>query len=183
MKKQRGITLIALVVTIVVLLILAGVSIAMLKGDNGIITKATEARQKTKIANIQEEVDLWKDERKMDKLTSSSNAPTLNELLDNLENRNLITSEQKSEIHENGELTIDDQTIVFAELITFYITCNGDELTYKVEKGTTWKEFIIAENPIAPSTGRLFNILNDGEIGTCNGSCSDRGVPRRCYYY
>ncbi len=43
MKNQKGITLIALVVTIVVLLILAGTSIAMLGGDNGIITNAQEA--------------------------------------------------------------------------------------------------------------------------------------------
>ena len=44
MKNQRGITLIALVVTIVVLLILAGTSIAMLTGDNGIIKRAQQAR-------------------------------------------------------------------------------------------------------------------------------------------
>ena len=40
MKKEQGITLIALVVTIVVLLILAGVSISMLTGENGIVTQA-----------------------------------------------------------------------------------------------------------------------------------------------
>ena len=39
-KKQRGITLIALVVTIIVLLILAGVSVSMLTGQNGILTNA-----------------------------------------------------------------------------------------------------------------------------------------------
>lgn len=43
MRNQKGITLVALVVTIVVLLILAGTSIAMLKGDNGIITNAQAA--------------------------------------------------------------------------------------------------------------------------------------------
>lgn len=43
MKNQKGITLIALVVTIVVLLILAGTAIAMLQGDNGIITNAQKA--------------------------------------------------------------------------------------------------------------------------------------------
>lgn len=43
MRNQKGITLVALVVTIVVLLILAGTSIAMLKGDNGIITNAQKA--------------------------------------------------------------------------------------------------------------------------------------------
>lgn len=39
MKKQKGITLIALVITIIVLLILAGISIATLTGENGILRK------------------------------------------------------------------------------------------------------------------------------------------------
>lgn len=43
LKGQKGITLVALVVTIIVLIILAGVSIALVLGDNGIITKAKEA--------------------------------------------------------------------------------------------------------------------------------------------
>ena len=51
-KKQRGITLIALVVTIVILLILAGISLNIVLGNNGIITKAQEA----KIANNQSTV-------------------------------------------------------------------------------------------------------------------------------
>ena len=44
LKNNKGITLIALVITIIVLLILAGVSIAMLTGGNGLLTKAAEAR-------------------------------------------------------------------------------------------------------------------------------------------
>ena len=47
MKKNKGITLVALVVTIVVLLILAGVSINLVLGDNGIIVKAKEAKRKS----------------------------------------------------------------------------------------------------------------------------------------
>ena len=43
-KKERGITLIALVITIIVLLILAGVSIAMLTGQNGILTQANKSK-------------------------------------------------------------------------------------------------------------------------------------------
>lgn len=46
-KKDKGITLIALVVTIIVLLILAGVSIAMLAGQNGILTRTSEAKEET----------------------------------------------------------------------------------------------------------------------------------------
>ena len=47
MKNQKGITLIALVITIIVLLILAGVSIAMLTGDNGILSNAQKAQTNT----------------------------------------------------------------------------------------------------------------------------------------
>ena len=50
MKRERGITLIALVITIIVLLILAGVSIAMLTGQNGILTQAQKAKNETEKA-------------------------------------------------------------------------------------------------------------------------------------
>jgi len=58
LKQQNGITLIALVITIIVLLILAGVSIAMLTGDNGIITQAKLAKEKTEEAQRKEEQEL-----------------------------------------------------------------------------------------------------------------------------
>ncbi len=54
MRNQRGITLIALVITIIVLLILAGVSIAMLTGENGILTRASTAADETALANGKE---------------------------------------------------------------------------------------------------------------------------------
>ena len=57
-RISNGITLIALVITIVILLILAGVTIATLKGDNGILTKASEAEIMTIIGAVKEEIDL-----------------------------------------------------------------------------------------------------------------------------
>ena len=57
-SKQNGITLIALVITIVVLLILAAVSIATLTGQNGILTRATDAQEETEIAEEKEKVEL-----------------------------------------------------------------------------------------------------------------------------
>ena len=57
-KANRGITLIALVVTIIVLLILAGVAIATLTGDNGLLTKAGDARNTSRDAEIEEEIRL-----------------------------------------------------------------------------------------------------------------------------
>ena len=50
MKKNKGITLIALVITIIVLLIIAGVSIAMLTGENGILIQAIKAKENTEQA-------------------------------------------------------------------------------------------------------------------------------------
>lgn len=57
-KSEIGITLIALVVTIIVLIILAGVSIAMLVGENGIITQAQRAAQETEIKGDEEKIRL-----------------------------------------------------------------------------------------------------------------------------
>ena len=53
MKNQKGITLIALVITIIVLLILAGVSIAMLTGENSILVKAKSAGVESDKANLE----------------------------------------------------------------------------------------------------------------------------------
>ena len=58
MKNQKGITLVALVVTIIVLIILAGISINLLLGENGLITKAQEAKKQQKIAEIKEKISL-----------------------------------------------------------------------------------------------------------------------------
>ena len=57
-RKNQGITLIALVITIIVLLILAGVAIAMLSGENGILKKATEAKTRTEESSLYEQIKL-----------------------------------------------------------------------------------------------------------------------------
>ena len=67
LKEKSGITLIALVITIIVLLILAGVSIAMLTGDNGILTQATEAKEKNTIGEEEERISLALQSLKMKK--------------------------------------------------------------------------------------------------------------------
>ena len=58
MRSQKGITLIALVITIIVLLILAGVSIAMLTGQNGVLTRAGEAKDDTAKAEAVERINM-----------------------------------------------------------------------------------------------------------------------------
>ena len=62
MKEQKGITLIALVITIIVLLILAGVSIAMLTGDNGLLTKSTQAADDNAIGAVKDEISIAEQE-------------------------------------------------------------------------------------------------------------------------
>ena len=57
-KQKNGITLIALVITIIVLLILAGVSIAMLTGQNGILTQAQNAKTTTADKSAEEKIKL-----------------------------------------------------------------------------------------------------------------------------
>ena len=68
-RNERGITLIALVVTIVVLLILAGVSISMLTGENGIITQAQQSKLQTEIGKEKEYITLSVSAVKGDKVS------------------------------------------------------------------------------------------------------------------
>jgi len=58
LKNNKAITLVALVVTIIVLIILAGVSISLILGDNGIVTKAKEAKQNMQVAANEEQASL-----------------------------------------------------------------------------------------------------------------------------
>ena len=84
MKRNKGITLIALVITIIVLLILAGVAIAMLSGENGILRKATEAKIKTKQAQLDEQVKLSQMEA-----ASNLNGITHTEKIASMENKEI----------------------------------------------------------------------------------------------
>ena len=65
LNKNRGITLIALVITIIVLLILAGVVISMLTGDNGILKQAVNAKEETEKAQIIEQIRLAENAARM----------------------------------------------------------------------------------------------------------------------
>ena len=55
------------ILNIIVLLILAGISISMLKGDNGIINQASDSKLETRAGNVKENVDLWKTDNKIRK--------------------------------------------------------------------------------------------------------------------
>ena len=75
-KQEKGITLIALVITIIILLILAGVTIAALSGDNGILTRAKEAKEKTEQDQKEEEKTLSNMENILNNATNFNNINT-----------------------------------------------------------------------------------------------------------
>ena len=81
MKNQgnKGITLIALVITIVVLLILAGVTIATLTGSNGILTKANDAKFQTNLATLKEEIEVYRVGEQLNNKTGIDQYPVIKE--------------------------------------------------------------------------------------------------------
>ena len=66
LKNENAITLIALVITIVVLLILAGVTIASLTGDNGILTRASSSKIETAVGAVKEALKLEQGEKRIE---------------------------------------------------------------------------------------------------------------------
>lgn len=120
MKRESAITLIALVVTIVVLIILAAVSISMLTGENGIITQAQNSKEATEQARVKELVDL-----------------AVNSLIgENQGITNGITPEMVAE--EVNEM--ESRTDIYAEGNTFPTNIIFPEEERKVEVDLTSKE-------------------------------------------
>ena len=74
-QKEKGITLIALAVTIIVMLILAGVTITTLTGEHGIIKMAQEAKNKKDTAEKKEEKNLDEMEKLMDGIMADIEEP------------------------------------------------------------------------------------------------------------
>ena len=95
-KNQKGITLIALVITIIVLLILAGVSISSIMDENGILTKAKESKTKTKVAEVEEMAGLIASEYAVD---NDGEGPSANYIISELISRNYI---EESQVVDNG---------------------------------------------------------------------------------
>ena len=111
-KNKKGITLIALVVTIVVLLILAGVTISLLLDENGIIAKSKDARNANRAGAIKEEITLWK----ADKFAADNGAgshESMDDFLARLKTRGLISDEDIATIKDTRKLQVGKETIVF----------------------------------------------------------------------
>lgn len=99
-KQETGITLIALVVTIVVLLILAGVTVSLLLDENGIIEKSKVAKIETRASQVEDEVGMWKQNNFIGK-ESNQEQESADEMLEDLISRKLLTED---EIDRNQEL-------------------------------------------------------------------------------
>ena len=114
MAKQNGITLVALVITIIVLLLLAVVSINIVQ-NSGLIEKAKLAKEEHRASAIQEQIDLFKNEQEIAKQNNETE-PSINELIDKLQEQKLITSEEKSTIMQTGKIKIRTKEIQFKEV-------------------------------------------------------------------
>ena len=115
-NHEKGITLIALVITIVVLLILAGITIQALSGENGLLKRATEAKDKTIVGEIEEEISLWKIQNTMAKSMGESKK-SLDEFLQELMSKDLLTQDEVNQINSstNKEITKGGKTISFLD--------------------------------------------------------------------
>ena len=106
MKNYKGITLIALVVTIVVLLILAGISIGMLAGENGIVRQTQKSKDVSRIEGIKEQIKLWREEQNIDRLTEYNTARSEDVMLNDMQKGGLITEEEKTKLQNGQSITI-----------------------------------------------------------------------------
>lgn len=117
-SEKKGITLIALVVTIIILLVLAGISISMLTGQNGILNRASEAKEKTSVAEEKEKISFAVTLCKMNKKDGDIDKDSLENAL-------------KSQIGKNAEFIITNNgnenfTIKFTDTEeTYYVENTG----------------------------------------------------------
>ena len=111
LKKEKGITLIALVVTIVVLLILAGVSTNILFSDSGLIEKAQDSGLKIRAAQVEEVVANWK---QSNFINSSINKQkeTADKMLEDLISKKLVTEDEIDKEQEKIIIKKKDGTII-----------------------------------------------------------------------
>lgn len=170
-RNSKGITLIALVITIVILLILAGISISSLT-VNGLFNKAEDAKIITRAASVEEQIALWKSENFASDYTNDEKVST-EKMLEDLKSKKLVYEE---EINRDNEVIIikkKDETVVkeisYAvkknSKVKFKIISDEDNPTafteYEVEEGTIWETFI---NKNFPKYTWLY-VIKNGEIG------------------
>ena len=147
-KEMKGITLVALVITIVVLLILAGVSINTVLGDDGIIKKAKEAAEATKRASAEEEMN-----RLVLEYQIASNDETLKSFL-----QEKVTEGRIDGVTDNGDGTI---------TITKKVEGKDYTITVKKPAASTPSVKVGAIRVVSDSTGAGSSL---GEASTRKGT-------------
>ena len=171
LKESKGITLIALVITIIVLLILAGVTIATLTGDNGILKKAGDAKTQTEQAKEDENLKIA-----IAGSYGTDGKLNLKDLKDNLKNQGILTNSnefplevtvngEKKKIDANGNIIGSIQSLktkgtVFNDTITLEDTY-GNQVT--IPKG-----FKIASDSATDVTGGI--VIEDATYTKTKGS-------------
>ena len=153
-KSNSAITLIALIITIIVLLILAGVTISMVMGDSGLFNKANNASEQTKISNAKEIIRMQVLENELNKKTKDANAKSDEDLQVDVETK---LTEEGYKVEE-GKIKIGDTEINIAEEIanassgeTNKITIADGDNTQGTEPKTIDGEKATYINPIIPA--------------------------------
>ena len=149
-EKRKGITLIALVITIIVLLILAGITISLALGQNGIFKRALQAKQATRISEVKEEVQKW--------LLNNE----INEKLGYKESI-VSTADFLKELKDKGKITEDEYNKAVQSITTENpkIAINNGkedvEIPLKRQDGTGSTEQGTHSNPQTPELGIVDN--------------------------
>lgn len=111
MKENKGITIVALVITIVIMLILLGVTVTVvIKGD--LIDAAKESNDETRYAQVLEQKEMWESE-KLATDRFGAQAETLEEFVERLKKEKILTEEEGKQILELGFVTIAKKDILF----------------------------------------------------------------------
>ena len=163
LKSSNGITLIALVITIIVLLILAGISISMLSGDNGLLKKAGDARDDTIVGQEKEQVELAYVSAAVKKLGDNVDKDDLQDELDVSvgDEKTLVTGTSTLNVHFND--TNHNYTVNAGIVTRIADGENNNNVTDGIAKDITVSEggsAILLKN-----TGELYLITYNGEDG------------------
>ena len=115
LKNRKGITLIALIVTIIVLLILAGISIGAITGDNGIIKQAKNAKNDTEYQQWEEQIDVA-----IVDAENKNKEPTMDDVIEELINKKVINDESQVD-KTTGTITTNEPIYTIEDKLNDYI--------------------------------------------------------------
>ena len=169
-KKEKGITLIALAVTIIVMLILAGVTIAALTSENGIINQASKVKETSKVAKTEEEAKLEYSNLILEKQMEGHGEETeLSDVIEKLEENGYETGEKDGKNYIKigeyyYEIKLENAQVSIAKERTEGITVGSSKITAKKIAQTADKTGIYGEkvtnytcpNTTGVSTWRIF---------------------------